>query len=143
MKRIEHQPMSKILTLLLFVTLTACGGKDDNKTTDNNAISDCLGEAIPTPKSATLTVCTDATVGKSAAFNYAVTWAGAVDFFTKAYSTDGWAITSERIDDKPGKMRTAEWRTKKNGTELAISLSDSRVDDTSGSLQGIVLHFYE
>ncbi len=143
MKRIEHQPMSKILTLLLFVTLTACGGKDDNKTTDNNAISDCLGEAIPTPKSATLTVCTDATVGKSASFRYLVSWDEAVDFFKQAYSTNGWEITSERIDDKPDKMRTAEWRAEKNGTELAISLSDSRVDDTSGSLQGIVLHFYE
>lgn len=143
MKQLENKAIPRILTLLLVVTLTACGSKDDNKLTDNSAISDCLGVTIPIPQSATLTTCTDATVGKSAAFKYAATWAEAVDFFTKAYSTDGWAITSERIDDKPGSMRTAEWRVEKNGTELAISLSDSRVDDTSGSLQGIALHFYE
>lgn len=143
MKQLENKAIPRILTLLLVVTLTACGSKDDNKLTDNSAISDCLGVTIPIPQSTTLTACTDAKVGKSAAFKYAATWAEAVDFFTKAYSTDGWAITSERIDDKPGSMRTAEWRVEKNGTELAISLSDSRVDDTSGSLQGIALHFYE
>ncbi len=132
-----------ILPLLLIAALAACGSKDGSKTNDNKAISDCLGVTIPIPKSAALTACTDAIVGKSVAFNYATSWTEAVDFFKQAYSTNGWEIKSERIDDKPGSMRTAEWRTEKNGTELAISLSDTRVDDTSGSLQGVALCFYE
>lgn len=117
--------------------------KSGSKDTVNKDINDCLEASLPFPTSATLTACTDATVGKSASFRYTVSWGEAVDFFKQAYSTNGWEITSERIDDKPGSMRTAEWSAEKNGTKLAISLSDSRVDDTSGSLQGIVLHFYE
>ncbi|MFC3196886.1 hypothetical protein ACFOET_04590 [Parapedobacter deserti] len=143
MKQLENKTIPRILTLALVVALTACGSKDDNKLTDNSAISDCLGVTIPIPQSATLTACTDAKVAKSASFSYAATWAEAVDFFEKTYRTNGWEITSERIDDEPGSMRTAEWRTEKNGTELAISLSDTRIDDTSGALQGVVLYFYE
>ncbi len=131
-----------IAIAVMAISSMSCS-KSGRKDTVNNELNECLETSVPFPTSATLTACTDATVGKSAAFKYAATWVEAVDFFTKAYSTNGWAITSERIDDKPGKMRTAEWRAEKNGTELAISLSDSRVDDTSGSLQGIALHFYE
>src|SRR5690606_19108097 len=126
----------------MVISFISCSKSGSNDTV-NNELNECLETSVPFPTSATITACTHATVGKSAAFNYAVTWAGAVDFFTKAYSTDGWAITSERIDDKPGKMRTAEWHAEKNGTKIAISLSDTRVDDTSGSLQGVALYFYE
>ena len=129
------------------IAVMAIGSMSCSKSTSkhivNNELNDCLEVLAPFPSSASLTACTDATVGKSASFSYAVTWAEALEFFTKAYSTEGWTITSERIDDKPGSMRTAEWRVKKNGTELAISLSDSRVDDTTGSLQGIALRFYK
>lgn len=66
MKQLENKAIPRILTLLLVVAQTACGSKDDNKLTDNSAISDCLGVTIPSPQSATLTTCTDATVGKRA-----------------------------------------------------------------------------
>lgn len=141
-KQLENKTISRIFALLLAVALVACGSKNDN-----NAINDCLRVSIPIPipipKSATLTACVDAKIGKSAGFNYAGTWAETVDFFEKEYSNNGWEITSERIDDKPGSMKTAEWNVEKKGIRLAISLSDTRVKDTSGSLQGIVLYFYE
>lgn len=139
MKMIRFTYIAIAVMVISFISCSKSGSND----TVNNELNECLETSVPFPTSATITACTDATVGKSAAFNYAVTWAGAVDFFTKAYSTDGWAITSERIDDKPGKMRTAEWHAEKNGTKIAISLSDTRVDDTSGSLQGVALYFYE
>ena len=139
MKMIRFTYVAIAVMAISSIACSKSGGKD----TVNNEFNDCLETSVPFPTSATLTTCTDATVGKSASFRYTVSWDEAVDFFKQAYSTNGWEITSERIDDKPDKMRTAEWRAEKNGTELAISLSDSRVDDTSGSLQGIVLHFYE
>lgn len=110
----------------------------------NKELDDCLGVSVPFPVSATVTACTDAVVGKSAGFRYAVPWKEAVDFFSEKYNTDGWELTVDNIrDDEPGSSRNVTWTAVKNDTKVSINLHDFRVDESSGSINGVILRFYE
>lgn len=110
----------------------------------NKELDDCLGVSVPFPVSATVTACTETVVGKSAGFRYAVTWEEAKTFFSEKYSTNGWELTNTRLeDDKPGSAKEAQWNAVKNGVEVRINLHDFRVDESSGSINGVILRVYE
>ena len=131
-----------LFLVCLAIGFTACSEKGIYT---NNKVNECLSVSVPFPASATMNACADAVVGKSARFQYPVTWEEATRFFSKQYSSNGWTITEESVDqrDASGSAPEATWRANKSNIEVSINLHDFRVDESSGVITGTILYWYE
>lgn len=122
----------------------ACSSESGGETAGNKELNDCLAASIPFPKTAEVTNCTDlGDIGTSAQFSYEQTWDDAIAFFSQQYSRNGWELKDEYIErraDNPNSAPSARWRSVKNGDEVVIELFDYRIDESSGSITGVMMY---
>ena len=136
---------SVVLTMAMGLMSVSCTKNDSKIKEDSHAtndkINDCLGISVPAPASAVFIACGQYDLGNSANFRYAGPWDEVVQFFSSNLNKDEWTLTSQTYDTRDEDTSSSlhgEWKAEGKNVTLGVVLQNSRIDESAGSIVGII-----